>query len=69
MPNFSLVDDGTFDTVIRCNLCGEEQRYNYDPSAPGADESELSGEEAYQAFIDDCMADAEMDHECEPEEE
>lgn len=28
-----LSDDGTLDTVLVCNSCGAEARYNYDASA------------------------------------
>ena len=37
MPStFSLVDDGTLDTVVRCILCDVELRYNPE----GGDETE-----------------------------
>jgi hypothetical protein len=26
--SFTLIDDGTLDTVIRCDKCGEEMRFN-----------------------------------------
>lgn len=29
-----LSDDGTMDTVLVCDECGQEMRYNYDPSGP-----------------------------------
>lgn len=32
-----LGDDGTMDTVLVCNECGQEARYNYDPDNPGSD--------------------------------
>jgi len=66
---FELTDDGTMDTVVRCTECGQELRYNYDPSGPGAEDSELSDEDAYDAFIAECIEDAESEHECgEPTE-
>lgn len=64
-----LTDDGTFDTVLRCSECGREMRYNYDPSGPGAEDSELSDEDAYKAFIAGCIEDAKAEHVCEPEDE
>ncbi len=57
---FSLADDGTMDTVISCDDCGAELRYNFDP---GPDEAD--GEEAYDAFVAWCIEDAESEHECE----
>ena len=30
MATFSLGDDGTLDTVIVCDDCGQEMRYNFD---------------------------------------
>lgn len=52
---FSLGDDGTMDTVIICDDCGEELRYNY------------SGEtgETYDEFLEWAFEDAESEHECE----
>ena len=26
-----LVDDGTMDTIIRCSICGQEERFNPEP--------------------------------------
>jgi transcription elongation factor Elf1 len=54
-----LTDDGTMDTVLRCSECGEEFRYNFDP---GPDEED--GEDAYNAFVDWAIEDAESEHEC-----
>lgn len=47
--SFSLTDDGTMDTVVRCDECGEEVRFNYDSSA--------YPEEDYSADVDAIMAD------------
>lgn len=39
-----LTDDGTMDTVLRCSECGEEMRYNYDPSGTEERAAELTEE-------------------------
>lgn len=52
--SFTLMDDGTMDTVIRCDECGEEYRYNYD-----GDE-----DQTYQQFIQWAMTDMDEEHEC-----
>ena len=65
-----LIDDGTLDTVLRCSECGEEMRYNFDPmddtsDAPDPDSGEV---DAYYAFVDWAMEDAESEHRCSREE-
>lgn len=52
----TLSDDGTFDTVLRCDECGEEFRFNWD-GAPSDDDNadELA-----------CIAEVESEHECQP---
>lgn len=60
---FTLADDGTLDTVVRCALCGAEVRYNYDP-CDDPDDRELTDE--YDVFITECLEDADADHVCEP---
>ncbi len=44
-----LTDDGTLDTVLRCSECGEEMRYNYDPSQNDERVAELTEEYTRQA--------------------
>lgn len=58
--SFTLVDDGTLDTVIKCDHCGIEYRFNYDGSL---DEEE--SQDGYPAFVEWCMNDMDADHECE----
>ena len=58
--SFYLVDDGTMDTVVECNHCGEQARYNYD----GGDVSEDEGPHSYDAFVEWAEEDAEAEHEC-----
>lgn len=60
---FTLTDDGTMDTIVRCEYCGQEERFNYDPP-PEADDSEQDDEELYAEWIDECCANADDDHEC-----
>lgn len=40
-----LSDDGTLDTVLECNKCGKEFRFNYDP---GPDELERDNDGFYK---------------------
>jgi hypothetical protein len=71
-PTFSLGDDGTMDTVIVCDGCGEEIRYTYD-AGPDDDDPPMSDEDRYTAWISDdrytawiaeCKVDAADDHQC-----
>ncbi len=57
-----LGDDGTMDTVLVCDQCSEEMRYNYDASSYEDIEDD---EEAYEAFIEWALEDAEGNHDCE----
>jgi RNase P subunit RPR2 len=65
---FNLSDDGTLDTVVKCNVCGAELRYNYDGpdmhavySAPNADDE---SDRRYRDFVEWAIEDAEADHVC-----
>jgi hypothetical protein len=69
--SIELTDDGTMDTVLRCDECGEEFRFNYDATGGTEDEYDLTNEEMeakdeeeYNAFVDDCIAEIEQEHEC-----
>lgn len=65
---FILTDDGTLDTVLRCEDCGEEVRYHYDPETddyPAGDDAT----DAYKTFVKWAIEDAESEHECEPDED
>ena len=64
MSTFRLGDDGTTDTVIVCNECGEEFRFNYDPQLPDTSDSEDDSEDDYNAWIDECLDDAADEHDC-----
>ncbi len=68
-----LTDGGTLDTVLRCSLCGEEFRGNYDVSMEsGDDESQPEREQQaladYDEWVDSFIKDIAGEHECEPEE-
>jgi hypothetical protein len=58
-----LSDDGTLDTVIVCERCGLENRFNYDPFylVDDSEQGEAEAEEDYDAFIDECIASVEDD--------
>ena len=61
MPStFSLVDDGTLDTVVRCILCDVELRYNPSVDADSDDETEDAGDRR----IESVLAMAADDHVC-----
>jgi len=54
---FTLIDDGTLDTVVRCDSCGEEMRYNYS--------EDFNFEEYdYDQFLSWALETAAEDHEC-----
>jgi hypothetical protein len=76
-----LSDDGTLDTVLRCSICGEEFRGNYDPP-DDLDEraaayhdanphkslrqcAERVAEIMYEEFVSDFIIEIESEHECE----
>jgi len=60
-PSFSLGDDGTLDTVIVCDACGEEIRFNF--QYDGALEAALETE-TYDEFVTWAKEDATETHVC-----
>lgn len=54
-----LIDDGTRDTVLRCNICDEEVRLPYHPIceryADGANQ-------AYDDWVSRCIEELEAEH-------
>ena len=67
-----LTDDGTMDTVLACDQCAAEFRFNYAES--GVDEinaeteySDTDAESHYQEFVQSCIDEIENEHECDPE--
>ena len=62
-----LGDDGTLDTVVYCDECGEEARYHCE-LGPGEDAPE-DDEKAYAEFVNWAIEDFAAEHECEEENE
>lgn len=62
-----LSSDGTMDTVLVCNECGQEARYTYMPDeacdSPEGD-SEEEAEQHYEDFIAWAIEDFDSEHEC-----
>ena len=58
MP-INLGDDGSLDTVLVCDECGAEMRYNYD------DTDHSGNPDAYEEFVDWAIADASDQHSCQ----
>lgn len=63
-----LTDDGTMDTVLRCDECGEEFRFTYQPG-PEEEDTDQTDEEAYDAYIESCIEEIEAEHECATDDE
>lgn len=72
---FILTDDGTMDTVVRCEHCGEEVRFNYDPTGNNPEPRDYDTPKdiatrneqnrwLYDAWVAECIEDAKGDHEC-----
>lgn len=65
---FRLTDDGTMDTVVRCEHCSEEVRFNYameDAGEPECTHGKSDGcQDCYDEWVEQCCVDAEDDHEC-----
>lgn len=65
---FTLTDDGTLDTVVKCDQCGEELRYTYTPDEPterlSRDRDLTDDGKDYDAFVSWAIDDAEQTHEC-----
>ncbi len=69
-----LSDDGTLDTVLVCEECEEESRYNFDAasveyehgegSSEQYKENERKAEQAYAEFVQWAINDADEEHEC-----
>lgn len=73
-----LIDDGTLDTVIRCE-CGCEHRFNFSDSTCDADidyreatdkvSADALNARLYDEFVKDCIADVTDTCECHETEE
>lgn len=65
---FNLIDDGTLDTVLLCEECNEEQRYNFSSWYDDDIKEELTEQErmdAYDSFIDGIIAESNSEHSCQ----
>lgn len=60
-----LTDDGTTDTVIECDKCGAQMRYNFDLTSAEAFDAKSDGQDTYDAFVDECIEDFNDTHDCE----
>ena len=61
-----LGDDGTLDTVIYCDNCNQEFRFNYSAFDYDATlDNDLTDEAAYMAFVEWCKDEAAQDHNCD----
>ena len=60
-----LTDDGTTDTVFRCDQCTQEFRFNYTndtlPIHEGMHEDDRSD---YESWVQECIEEIEAEHEC-----
>jgi len=61
---FMLGDDGTLDTVIECRDCGAEMRYNFQGYGDIDSGDLFDDAQAYDAFVDQCIEDANDNHVC-----
>ena len=70
MHTFSLVDDGTMDTVIACDDCGQEMRYNFDGDH-GEDCTPIANGDCdcYGRFVDWAIEESADCHYCGSEKE
>jgi hypothetical protein len=64
-PSFTLVDDGTLDTILECDNCGALLRFTY--AGWVDDDDEVDDEVTYRNFVYWCLDEA-AEHECEEEE-
>jgi hypothetical protein len=65
-PTFSLIDDGTMDTVLTCSLCGGDERIDGETAADYREESGELTEAGLRSLVDDLgLVDS---HECKCDE-
>lgn len=53
-----LGDDGTLDTVLYCDKCGDEFRFNFANDTFDIEDTEPD----YDDFIEDCIAEVKEEH-------
>jgi len=65
----SLIDDGTLDTVLRCDKCGEEFRFNYECIEADPNGTQEAWEEEYRAWVARIQEETANEHEeeCDPD--
>lgn len=56
----TLIDDGTMDTVIKCDHCGQETRFTFD-GVESDDAERNTAPRLYDAFVDECLQDVDND--------
>ena len=60
-----LVDDGTLDTVLECDVCTERMRYNFAATDPR--DVDPYEDVSYAGFVDWAAEDARFSHNCPAE--
>lgn len=63
MARATLIDDGTLDTVIRCERCKVQTRFNY----AFADNGDDNEEQSYDDFVAECLKEVQDDCQTCPE--
>ena len=67
MNKFVSIDDGTLDTVLACDTCGQEERYTWDGDHGqyGCKEDAYPGHcDCYECFVASAIEDRNDLHEC-----
>ena len=64
MVTFTLIDDGTLDTVLECDECGTSLHYNPDPQLDDHEANCGDGCECQDERIEQALVDAKEIHEC-----
>ena len=61
---FTLIDDGTLDTVVKCDKCGYEMRYN--AASCAVDYRDVTGALNFRKFVEEVIIPDHIDSgECE----
>ncbi len=64
MNQFVRIDDGTMDTVLQCDTCGIEERYDFDGCEKHMETTQEGGCECYKQFVAAAIDDRNNLHEC-----
>jgi hypothetical protein len=65
--SFHLSDDGTLDTVVTCDRCGQDERYTYagqDGSEPCEHGATDGCDACYDEWVEGVLEDAAETHDC-----